>query len=86
MNITQDFQLESELVQYRASEPEPESGSASFEGWLTTKELSSLIRISTKTIRKLSREREIPYLQAGRERRYKLAKVEAALTRRSKNC
>lgn len=47
---------------------------------LTTKEMADELNVSVKTVRRLTKLGRIPYLPVGRENRYDLSAVKAALS------
>lgn len=47
------------------------------EKLLKAKELAEQLSVSTETIRRLTRDKKIPFIQVGRSKRYSLEQVKA---------
>jgi excisionase family DNA binding protein len=47
---------------------------------LTAEELAAVLRVHVETVRRWSREKKIPSLSVGKDRRYDLAEVKAAIS------
>lgn len=54
--------------------------------WLTSEELSDLLKISTRTLQRLRKEQAIPYTVLRRKCLYRLSDVERCITERVIRC
>ena len=56
------------------------------EIWLTSEELADLLKISTRTLQRMRKERVIPYTMVRSKCLYRLSDVEACISRRIVAC
>lgn len=56
------------------------------EIWLTSEELADLLKISTRTLQRMRKERAIPYCMIRRKCLYRLSDVEKCITQRIVSC
>ena len=56
------------------------------EIWLTSEELADLLKISTRTLQRLRKERAIPYTMVRSKCLYRLSDVEECISRRIVTC
>ncbi|WP_304581826.1 helix-turn-helix domain-containing protein [uncultured Alistipes sp.] len=56
------------------------------EIWLTNEELADLLKISTRTLQRLRKERVIPYTMVRSKCLYRLSDVEECISRRIVTC
>lgn len=54
--------------------------------WLTSDELAELLRISTRTLQRMRKDRTIPYTLLRRKCLYRLSDVEECISRRVLSC
>ena len=56
------------------------------ETWLTSEELSDLLKISTRTLQRLRKDQAIPYTVLRRKCLYRLSDIERCITERAIRC
>lgn len=56
------------------------------EIWLTSEELAELLKVSTRTLQRMRKERTIPYCMLRNKCVYRLSDVEECISKRVINC